>query len=77
MSPAAANPTTERRARPRCGHQCNSNQCHQGRTPCPTPQACEVPEEQPATNAEITAFVLVVVAAVVSVCCLLFVGAGA
>ena len=56
MNPTTSTPTTERRARPRCGHVCSSNHCHQGRTPCPTPQACELPDEEPPTALEKAGF---------------------
>lgn len=31
---------------PRRSHRiCTANRCHQGRTPCPCPQACELPTD--------------------------------
>ncbi len=65
--------TTDRRARPRTGSHtapthraCSANACRQGHKACPTPQACEVADEPPATRAELTGFVLwVMVIAVV------------
>ena len=69
--------TTERRTKPRTAHACQADRCHQGHRACPVPQACELPEEPPATNAEITLYALIVMAAFVSVCLLLFFGAGA
>ena len=56
-------PTTDRRARPRTGtapthRACVANACRQGHKACPTPQACEVTDEAPATRAELTGFVL-------------------
>ncbi|WP_426304055.1 hypothetical protein ACN9MJ_13655 [Acidovorax facilis] len=71
----ATHPTTERRTKPRTAHACQADRCRQG--PCPVPQACELPEEEPYTNVEITGYVLVVAVAVVGACYLLFVGAGA
>lgn len=70
-----ATPTTERRARPRPGHACGSNQCHQGRTPCPTPQACELPDEDPPTVMELTGLALVFVTFVVVIVLALYAGA--
>jgi len=66
-------PATDRRARPRTGthtvptyRACAANACRQGHKACPTPQACEVADEPPATRAELTGFVLwVMVIAVV------------
>lgn len=37
---------------------CTTDQCRQGHRACPTPQACEVPEEAPGTPAEFTGLVL-------------------
>lgn len=58
-------PLTDRRARPRTGthtapthRACVANACRQGHKACPTPQACEVTDEPPATQAELTGFVL-------------------
>ena len=69
--------TTERRTKPRTAHACQADRCRQGHRACPVPQACELPEEPPYTNAEITGYVLIVAAAVVGFCYLLFVSAGA
>lgn len=62
-------PLTDRRARPRTGSHtapthraCAANACRQGHKACPTPQACEVTDEPPATRAELTGFALWVVA---------------
>nr|WP_295941226.1 hypothetical protein [uncultured Acidovorax sp.] len=58
-------PLTDRRARPRTSthtaptyRACKANACSQGHKACPTPQACEVADEQPATRAELIGFVL-------------------
>ncbi|CAN7315730.1 hypothetical protein [Acidovorax delafieldii] len=58
-------PLTDRRARPRTGSHtapthrvCAANACHQGHKACPTPQACEVTDEPPATRVELTGFAL-------------------
>jgi len=58
-------PTTDRRARPRTGahttpsyRACNANRCSQGHKTCPTPQACEVTDEAPATRTELLGFAL-------------------
>ena len=57
---------------------CTADQCRQGRTACPCPQACELPaHEAPATPTEITGFWLVVLTAVVSVLFLVFLAGGA
>lgn len=37
---------------------CAANACRQGHKACPTPQACEVADEPPATRTELTSFVL-------------------
>ena len=57
--------TTDRRARPRTGahtapsyRACTANACRQGHKACPTPQACEVTDEPPATGAELLGFAL-------------------
>lgn len=77
-------PFSDRRARPRTGthtatsyRACATNACRVGHKTCPTPQACEVTDEPPATRAELIGFVLVVVGAVVSLCVLVFFGTGA
>lgn len=69
--------TTERRTKPRTAHACQADLCRQGHRACPVPQACELPEEPPYSNAEITGFVAVVAAAVIAVCFLVFFGTGA
>lgn len=58
-------PLTDRRARPRTGthtaptyRACAANACRQGHKACPTPQACEVADEPPATGAELLGFAL-------------------
>lgn len=58
-------PLTDRRARPRTGSHtaptyraCVANACRQGHKACPTPQACEVADEPPATRAKLTSFAL-------------------
>lgn len=54
---------------------CNANQCKQGHQPCPTPQACQLPDstdEAPATGMEMTGFVLAVLALVVAIGSALF-----
>lgn len=58
-------PTTDRRARPRTGahtapsyRACTANACRQGHKACPTPQACEVTDEAPATGIELLGFAL-------------------
>lgn len=60
-----AHPLTDRRARPRTGSHtaptyraCAANACSKGHKACPTPQACEVADEPPATRAELTGFAL-------------------
>lgn len=61
----SAHPLSDRRARPRTGSHtaptyraCVANACRQGHKACPTPQACEVADEPPATSAELLGFVL-------------------
>lgn len=56
----SAHPLSDRRARPRTGsytaptyRACVANACRQGHKACPTPQACEVTDEPPATRAEL------------------------
>ena len=56
----SAHPLSDRRARPRTGSHtaptyraCVANACRQGHKACPTPQACEVADEPPATRAEL------------------------
>lgn len=56
---------TDRRARPRTGSHtaptyraCAANACRQGHKACPTPQACEVADEPPATGAELLGIAL-------------------
>lgn len=73
----ATHPTTERRTKPRTAHACQADRCRQGHRACPVPQACELPEEEPHTNAEITGFVMVVAIGIVSLCVITFFGAGA
>lgn len=58
-------PITDRRARPRTGSHtaptyraCVANACRQGHKACPTPQACEVADETPATRAELLGIAL-------------------
>lgn len=58
-------PITDRRARPRTGSHtaptyraCAANACRQGHKACPTPQACEVTDEPPATRAELLGIAL-------------------
>ena len=58
-------PLTDRRARPRTGSHtaptyraCVANACRQGHKACPTPQACEVTDEPPATRAELLGIAL-------------------
>lgn len=54
---------------------CTANQCKQGHQPCPTPQACQLPDctdEAPATSMEMTGFVLAVVAVVLAIGSALF-----
>ena len=58
-------PLTDRRARPRTGthtapthRACVANACRQGHKACPTPQACEVADEPPATRAELLGIAL-------------------
>lgn len=62
-------PLADHRARPRTGthtapnhRACKANACSQGHKACPTPQACEVTDEPPATRAELTGFALWVAA---------------
>lgn len=69
--------TTERRTKPRIAHACQADRCRQGHRACPVPQACELPEEPPYTNAEISGFVLVVAIGIVGLCVITFFGAGA
>ena len=69
--------TTERRTKPRTAHACQADRCRQGHRACPVPQACELPEEPPYTNAEITGFVLVVSIGIVGLCVITFFGTGA
>lgn len=56
---------TDRRARPRTGahtapsyRACHANACSQGHKDCPTPQACEVTDEEPGTRNERLGFAL-------------------
>ena len=57
---------------------CTADQCQQGRTTCPCPQACELPtDEAPATAAELVSYLGVVITAVAVVVLLVFLAAGA
>ena len=77
MSQPTTTPT-DRRARPRpTAHACRADRCQQGRCACPVPQACELPEDTPATPLELTTFVLSVLAAAVLVLALVVLGGGA
>lgn len=78
MSSAPHTTPAERRAHARPSHACTADQCRQGRTACPCPQACEVPapdadplHDDPATGMELVgmalffaAFVVIVILAV-------------
>lgn len=57
---------------------CTADQCQQGRTTCPCPQACELPtDEAPATAAGLVSYLGVVLAAVAVVVLLVVLAAGA
>ena len=57
---------------------CTADQCQQGRTSCPCPQACELPtDEAPATATELVSYLGVVITAVAVVVLLVFLAAGA
>lgn len=63
---------------PAATRACTADQCQQGRTTCPCPQACELPtEEAPATAAELVSYLGVVLAAVAVVALLVVLAAGA
>lgn len=74
---AATTATTERRARPRHTPACRADRCSQGRHACPCPQACELPEEAPASTTEMTVFFAVITVAILGLCVLAALGAGA
>jgi hypothetical protein len=74
---AATTATTERRARPRHTPACRADRCSQGRHACPCPQACELPEEKPGTTLEVAAFCAVITVAILGLCVLVALGAGA
>ncbi|KQO23475.1 hypothetical protein [Acidovorax sp. Leaf78] len=59
MNTASHTPTTERRARARGPHLCSCQECRRCRTACPTPQACELPDEDPPTAMELIGYALV------------------
>lgn len=56
---------------------CQANRCHQGRHTCPCPQACEIPDEDPASPLEWIVVVVMVAAFVVLVFSALFLAPGA
>lgn len=63
---------------PAATRACTADQCQQGRTTCPCPQACELPtDEAPATAAELVSYLGVVITAVAVVALLVFLAAGA
>ncbi|MFN7155058.1 MAG: hypothetical protein ACK4OE_15345 [Acidovorax sp.] len=63
---------------PAATRACTADQCQQGRTACPCPQACELPtDEAPATAAELVSYLGVVLAAVAVVALLVVLAAGA
>lgn len=77
-------PITDRRARPRTGthtapthRACVANACRQGHKACPTPQACEVTDEPPATRAELLGIALWGVCVVLAIVGALVLSAGA
>ncbi len=60
-------------SKPATTHGCTAQQCHQGRTACPCPQACELPApdadplaDEPATRTEL-ALMAIALAAVTAV----------
>lgn len=65
---------TERRARPRHTPACTADRCSQGRHACPCPQACELPDEPPATTTELAAYIAAVTIAAAGLCVLVLLG---
>ena len=80
----SAHHLSDRRARPRTSSHtapthraCVANACRQGHKACPTPQACEVADEPPATRAELLGIALWGASVVLAIVGALVLSAGA
>lgn len=52
---------------------CTANRCHQGRTPCPCPQACELPADPPLQDDRLSAAEGVLLALVATLVAAIFI----